>query len=787
MSKSTVPSRYAAFGPDGELIALVADGLPEWPADLAALTDEQLGEMETAYLAEVQTIRDAVTADAEHQFDVELAAQLPDRISALRTEAGRRLGVLDAALAELAALSDEDRAAVVAYAAGTPAPTTDDAAARAAALAALNGLDAPAGTDPTEVLATAGMSPEAIEAVARVAGEAAAAATVAGITPLVESVTAGMAVVAQAARPAGARGASGRGLGAYAPDSTDPALSPTDGQDPNGGRGALVASADVPGVPMGAAFGGMHGATGLVGAMIRRHNALGRSSGVEGERIPVASFQLADHLPTSRDLRGIGNSDELKRRVMEVVGPQALGINPWTGREAPIGKGGIIVPDGATQIALTASGGLAAPVEPYYPQLVLAEAMRPVAGSFPSFVAERGGIRGVTPATLGSLAAATTPGLFTDGVCNNSTAFSSATATFNQGDAGKPIVNAIEGTGPIAPGTIIQTVTNATTLVLSQATTGGSETGVDFYLPARNPNNLGPAVGVVTAAQDAAGPPNTVKFTYDVPNGVQYEFDVYSVYLSLQFGNLTARTFPEQVEAAILLGNAMAARVAETQMLNTLTNQSTLMTGAKTFGTARQLLAQWDHMAAYYRNHNRMDPEAVVRLLIPAWSLNAMRSDLLSSLLGGGAAGLHGLSDEELGTFFSERNILPTFYVDGPSDVSQLFASPGSGAINNGANNATPIPIPDYPGSGSGDSFRSEVVSYMWGEGTWLNLTTGELNLGLVRDSILNSQNKFRNFEEVWETPAFVGNETLRCVHTTAADGSYGAAVSVTLGAGNGL
>jgi hypothetical protein len=772
--KSSTPNRFATFGPDGELIALVADGLPEWPADPNALTDEQLAEYEAAALAEVQAIRDAVAADADHEFDVEHATQLTERIGIVRTLAAARMS---AEGGEGEGGGDDDGGA------GDPDP---DPEARATALAALEGLDAPPAADPNAPGAVLEAQGVDVEAIARVAGEAAATATVTAMAPLVDSVTTGMREVAQAVRPSGTRGAPGRGLGAYAPESTDPANAPTDGQDPHPGRGTLVASADVPNMPMGTAFDGMRGTRGLVDAFIRRHNALGRSSGVEGERIPVGQFQLADHLPTTRDLRGITDGTELKRRVMEVMGPEALGINPWTGREAPIGRGGIIAPEGAN-VALTASGGLAAPVEPYYPQLVLAEAMRVVAGSMPSFVAERGGIRGVTPATIGALAAATPPGMFFDGVTDDNTSWVSATADFTVADVGKPIVNAVEGTGPLAAGTIINSVTNSTTVVLSQDTTGGSLTGQAFYLPARNPNNLGPAVGVVTAAQDAAGPPNTTKFTYDVPDGTQYEFDVYSVYTSLQFGNLTARTFPEQVEAAILLGNALAARTAEEQMLNTLTNYSTLFTGAKTFGTARQLLAQIDHMAAYYRNHNRMDPQAVLRLLLPAWALNAMRSDFISSFMGGGKAGLQGLSDEELGEFFSERNVLPGFYVDGPSDVGQLFTTPGSGAINTGSNTATPIAIPDYPGSGSGDSFRTEVVSYMWGEGTWLNLTTGELNLGLVRDSILNTQNKFRNFEEVWETPAFVGNETLRCVHTVAADGSYGAAVSVTLGAGSGL
>jgi hypothetical protein len=472
----------------------------------------------------------------------------------------------------------------------------------------------------------------------------------------------------------------------------------------------------------------------------------------------------------------------LKERIRNVCGPNAIGVDPWNlARELPIGKGGIIVEDPSS---LVASGGLSAPVEPYYPQLLLAEADRIVMGAMPSFIAERGGIRLVQPAGLGTLTAAVPPGLFADGVTATNTSLVSATAAFTAADVGKSVINAGSSTF-IPAGTIINSVTNGTTVVLSAATTG-TGTAQSFYLPVRNPNNLGGPVGIVTAAQDAAGPPNVVKFTYDVPIGSQIEHDVYSIYTSLQFANLTARTFPEQVELNIMLANALAARVADTKALDYITGWSTLFTGAKTFGTARQLLTQWEHMAAYYRNHNRMDPAAVLRLGVPAWALNAMRSDYISSFIGGGDN--WGLSDDELNSWFQDRHILPFFYWDGPSDISQLFSSPGSGAINTGGvNNATPIAIPDYPGVGATTSFRTNVVSFMWAEGTWLGMTTGELNIGLVRDSILNTQNRFRNFEEMWESPAFVGLESLRCVHTVAADGSYGAAVSVTLGAGNGL
>jgi hypothetical protein len=723
--------------------------LPEFPADgdLSVLSDEQVGELHDALL-------DSIPALSENpDFDPADATVLAERITALRDEAAARLAV------------EPDPEAA-------PAPAVDPAD-RAAALDALNAL---AATPAAEGDPAPAADPEAAPAPAPgFSAEDISTAVTAGITAAAPAI----AEAVRVSEPAQPIRANARDLSRYVPASARPAADAGQPTTPPR-RGRLVSAGDVPGRAMGQELSSVED---IVEAFQARHRTIGRTSdGVEDEKVVVATLALADSdIPADRDLRGLnGEADrgEIKRRIRAVLGKDAIGVDPWTRESKPIGKGGIAVSD---PDALVASGGLAAPVEPYYPQLHVGQAAMPTFDAIPGFTAERGGIRLVSPSSLNTLATATVVGQFTDGVEASSTTFTSATADFTDNDLAQPII----ATG-LPAGTIITAIGSTSSVAISQAATA-TATGVTFRLPGRNPNNLGPAVGLVTAAQDAAGPPNTVKFTYDVPIGSQLEFDVYSVYTSLQFANLTARTFPEQVELNILLANDLAARIAEQAALNEITNYSTLLTGAKTFGTARQLLAQLEHQAAYLRNSLRMDPEAVVRLGLPAWSINAMRGDYISSFIGGGDN--WGLSDDELMSWFQERALLPFFYQDGPSDVSQLFPVVGSGAINNGANTATPVAIPDYPGTGSSTSFRTNVVSFMWPEGTWLGLTTGELNIGLVRDSILNSQNRFRNFEEKWVTPAFVGSvgSSLRTVHTVAADGSYGAAASVVLGAGSGL
>ena len=73
---------------------------------------------------------------------------------------------------------------------------------------------------------------------------------------------------------------------------------------------------------------------------------------------------------------------------------------------------------------------------------------------------------------------------YTDGVSNSTTTYTSATAAFVAADVGKSI------TGTDIPvGTTIASLTNGTTIVLSQAATG-THTGNSFYINDREVNTI---------------------------------------------------------------------------------------------------------------------------------------------------------------------------------------------------------------------------------------------------------------------------------------------------------
>jgi hypothetical protein len=52
----------------------------------------------------------------------------------------------------------------------------------------------------------------------------------------------------------------------------------------------------------------------------------------------------------------------------------------------------------------------------------------------------------------------------------------------------------------------------------------------------------------------------------------------------------------------------------------------------------------------------------------------------------------------------------------------------------------------------------------MWVEGEMIHLDGGTLDLGVVRDSTLNQNNRYKQFSETWEGVAHRGVESIRIV-----------------------
>ena len=255
---------------------------------------------------------------------------------------------------------------------------------------------------------------------------------------------------------------------------------------------------------------------------------------------------------------------------------------------------------------------------------------------------------------------------------------------------------------------------------------------------------------------DAADGNGPVKPCLRVAAGVEVIVYTDAMPLCLTFGNLGARAYPELVERHTELAFVHQARYAETRLLTRIGSLSTQVTAPSQLGAARDIFVQIEQAAAAYRSRYRLDPQAHLRVIFPEWFKNALRADLTKQLPGDGRDGTFNLGEAEINTWFATRNINVTWHLDG--ETGQIFGAQADGALL---------------------SFPSEVIWYLFSEGTFLFLDGGELDLGLVRDSTLNGTNDYKIFLETFEGVAKVGVESYRVASKLAIKGSSSATTTV--------
>lgn len=493
----------------------------------------------------------------------------------------------------------------------------------------------------------------------------------------------------------------------------------------------IMASADVPGFGHNEEISLSDGFLGIAHTIVARSRNMGQASGPSGEYLPCATIRA--NLPAERQLDRDNAAVNLGR------------IREFT-----------------SQAAITAAGGLCAPVNPYYEILSLAEATRPVRDALPVFEATRGGIRYIPPpqwSQAGIITRVTAgDGNTTVGV----NTLSSASAAFTAADVGATLSSSVAN--QIPAGAYIVSVTNATTVVMSANAGATSVVGI---ITVNRPGS----VGYITAAQDAAALGGTAaqvvagtKPCIHVSCPAVVEVTLATISHCVEFGNLTARAYPEQVAAWMGFVLAAWARRAEVALLDGLASfaasptTGAQVTAAQVVGVARQLNAQIFKAAAYYRNRNRMDPNTTLRVILPAWVIDAMAADLV---LGSGYdAEFFAATRAYVQASLAMDNINISYYLDSGTGKGQY--------LNAGAQHV----------SGSLTAFPTTAVWYMFAEGSVIFLDGGTLDLGVVRDSQLNSQNNYRLFGESFENIAMIGPEILEVTSTIVASGAASGTVN---------
>jgi chemotaxis protein histidine kinase CheA len=266
-------------------------------------------------------------------------------------------------------------------------------------------------------------------------------------------------------------------------------------------------------------------------------------------------------------------------------------------------------------------------------------------------------------------------------------------------------------------------------------------------------SSYGNAVGVWTNAVDT-NPGTDVKASLTVSAAAEQTVATDAVTLQLQFGNLMTRAYPELIARHNELGLIQHAREAEQNLLSKIASASSAVTTTSLIGFGRDFLVQLGRAAAAYRSRHRLEADAPLRAIIPAWVKDAMAADLALAMPGDGTLNAYA----EIDGYVASRGVALTASLDQNVSGSQS----ASAALN---------------------EFADSFTWYLFAEGSFLFLDGGTLDLGIIRDSTLVGTNDYKMFVETFEGIAFIGVEALVITSTISINGVAAALRDTTGGA----
>lgn len=261
-----------------------------------------------------------------------------------------------------------------------------------------------------------------------------------------------------------------------------------------------------------------------------------------------------------------------------------------------------------------------------------------------------------------------------------------------------------------------------------------------------------------THANDLEPASPTTKACLTVACGTDTTTAVDAIVQCLKFGNFRDRYFPEQIEAYTKLVSVWAARIAERKYITKIGAGSTAITAGSILGTTRSVLAALDRYAASTKDYYRLEDSDRFRLLAPRWLRDNMRADLAREMPGAAEERLS-MADAYLTQLLTkDRPFNVTWLMDG--ETGQRFVLPVAGGLQ---------PWP------------STVNLYLFLEGSWIYLNGGNLNLGTVRDSTLNSTNDFQLFQEEFGQVHFHGTFSHRLNVDICPDGTTSGSTTLSI------
>lgn len=265
------------------------------------------------------------------------------------------------------------------------------------------------------------------------------------------------------------------------------------------------------------------------------------------------------------------------------------------------------------------------------------------------------------------------------------------------------------------------------------------------------------AIGTVSAATDLAG--SYSKNIQEVSNPSTSEAVVEANTLRFQHGNFSDRFNPERLRSYMKLGQVAFARHNEALRLTDIKNGSTKYTDTPAkYGAYRDLKRAFIGAVAELEDRLR-DDSVPFQVFMPGYVPEMLATDLLAQSPGDDTWRINAATVASDMASWHPR-VRMTFTLDSIRG-RQLSTPSGQSPRTAG--------------------FDADVEWCMFPVGCWAFLDGGDMDLGIVRDSVLNAVNKFQTFYESWEAVARLLSQTLSLWITSSlcADGKTQAPATI--------
>lgn len=250
--------------------------------------------------------------------------------------------------------------------------------------------------------------------------------------------------------------------------------------------------------------------------------------------------------------------------------------------------------------------------------------------------------------------------------------------------------------------------------------------------------DISTAISVIEEAADALGGTFATKSCQNMPCTDWTNTFIGVIAHCREVGNLNARTWPEGVAKENQLTMAALARTAEGRLLDKIDTLSIAVTGAAVYGASSSLLYRLQLSRVGIISRLRLPKDTRFTVILPFWAAEMFSADIYNGQES--AQERFGVPADAVAGLLSKFGFNVIWHLDqgiAGGATAELFAAQSAGA---GV---------DWPGS--------TVIARLFPAGMFLHLDGGTLELGVVRDSTLNSTNDYELFGELFENVARVG------------------------------